>query len=85
MYVTLYAIEVLTGMRSLVGLQVGALCVDLLAANKLTFVYASLGVGTVIVFAMMVFCGGACKREFVLKGKVLYSVYELEQHLETKY
>lgn len=54
--------QALTGMRALVGLQVGALRVDLLATEKLTFVNASLRIGTVIVVAMMMmmmFCGGA--------------------------
>lgn len=49
-------------MRSLVGLQVRALRVDLFASEELTFVYPTLRVGTVIVLSLVMFHGG-CERQ----------------------
>lgn len=47
--------RLLTCVRSLVGLQVGAFGVDLFTAEELAFVYPSLRVRTVIVLSLVMF------------------------------
>ena len=39
-------------MRSLMGLQMGALCVDFFAPEKLTLVYSSSRIGTVVLLSL---------------------------------
>lgn len=57
-------------MRSLVGFQVRAFGVNFLAAEKLTLVYPSFRVGTVVVLSLVVFHAGHCqsKEMFICWG-----------------